>query len=328
MHGRTGSETYSNHKSGMKIVFFGTPYFAVPVLNRLVNEGYDVAAVVTAPDKPAGRGQQIQESDVKKAALSHSIPVLQPVSLKSEDFINQLKKIKADIHIVVAFRMLPESVWAMPALGTINLHASLLPDYRGAAPINYAIINGEKQTGLTTFRLKHEIDTGDILLQSFLDIDENETAGSLHDKMLIHGPDLIVKTLKGLEDGSIKAVPQINSSLKTAPKLSKETGLLRFKSMSAIQIDRLVRGLSPFPGTFGLLSDGNTELQFKVFSGKLSHNEVQPGKILSDGKTFLTVGTASGAYSILECQLPGKKRLPIVEFLRGFNLKSEHSFSE
>jgi len=236
----------------------GTPEFAVPSLSKLYDAGYDIAAVVTAPDKPAGRGMQLSESAVKKYALEKNLKILQPERLKDPHFIEELKSLKADVQIVVAFRMLPEIVWNMPPLGTINLHASLLPQYRGAAPINWAIINGEKQTGLTTFKLQHEIDTGNVLLQEKIDILDNETAGSLHDKMMEAGGELLLKTLRKLEEGKIEEVFQNEikigneNSLKQAPKIFTETCEINWNKSTG-EIYNLIRGLSPYPAAFTFL---------------------------------------------------------------------------
>ncbi|MFT3680913.1 MAG: methionyl-tRNA formyltransferase [Ferruginibacter sp.] len=244
----------------LRIIFMGTPEFAVASLDALVKAGCNIVGVITAPDKAAGRGMQLQQSAVKKYAAEHHLHILQPEKLKNPDFLAELQSLNADLQIVVAFRMLPEVVWNMPHMGSVNLHGSLLPQYRGAAPINWAVINGEKETGVTTFKLKHEIDTGDILLQESFPIGENETAGEVHDKMKEIGAQLLVKTVKGLADGSLKESPQLSSlnsqpsTLKHAPKIFTETCKIDFTKTTAAVHD-LIRGLSPFPGAFTSLND-------------------------------------------------------------------------
>jgi len=299
----------------------GTPEFAVPSLSKLYDAGYDIAAVVTAPDKPAGRGMQLSESAVKKYALEKNLKILQPERLKDPHFIEELKSLKADVQIVVAFRMLPEIVWNMPPLGTINLHASLLPQYRGAAPINWAIINGEKQTGLTTFKLQHEIDTGNVLLQEKIDILDNETAGSLHDKMMEAGGELLLKTLRKLEEGKIEEVFQNEikigneNSLKQAPKIFTETCEINWNKSTG-EIYNLIRGLSPYPAAFTFL-EGK---KLKIFAADKEKTEKinEPGKIFTDHKLFLKFATNDGFISVKEIQLEGKKKMSIADFLRGW----------
>jgi methionyl-tRNA formyltransferase len=306
-----------------RIVFMGTPEFAVASLDALVKAGYNIVGVITAPDKPAGRGMKMTESAVKKYALQHALHILQPEKLKNPLFIEELRALRADLQVVVAFRMLPEIVWNMPPLGTINVHASLLPKYRGAAPINWAIINGEKETGVTTFKLTHEIDTGNILLQRRVDIGENETAGELHDKLKEAGASLLVETVKGLVDGSIKEKPQegILSDLVLdsthAPKIFTETCKIDW-TKPAEQIYNLIRGLSPFPGAF-------TELNgkiFKIYSSEkhLSLNAGVPGTFETDGRGFLRFACSDGYIYAKEIQAEGKKRMMIEEFLRGFRV--------
>lgn len=305
----------------MRIIFMGTPEFAVASLDALVKAGCNIIAVVTAPDKPAGRGLKIHESAVKQYAVANHLPLLQPVKLKEPDFISALQQLKADLHIVVAFRMLPEVVWNMPPLGTINLHGSLLPQYRGAAPINWAVINGERETGVTTFRLKHEIDTGNILLQESFPISEDETTGEVHDRMKIIGANLLVKTVKGLASGSLQEKPQEaliqNTILKHAPKIFTETCIINWTQTSQ-QIHNLIRGLSPFPGAM-------TTLEGKVLKIYKSNPEYQqhtdPGTIITDGKTFLKFATTDGYIHVLDLQLEGKKRMLVTDFLRGYRLK-------
>jgi methionyl-tRNA formyltransferase len=302
-----------------RIVFLGTPDFAVASLSALIEAGFPIAAVVTAPDKPAGRGMLLTESPVKKFALSHQIPVLQPTNLKSPAFIEELKSFRPDLQIVVAFRMLPEVVWNLPPMGTINLHGSLLPDYRGAAPINWAIINGEKETGVSTFKLQHAIDTGNILMQKKISIQADTTAGELHDIMKEIGANLIVKTVQGLIAGTITEKPQENgsTSLKQAPKIHTDHCNIDFNQPVYI-VHNLIRGLSPFPGAFTQL---NGKI-FKIFSTsvELCQPEQMPGTCLSDGKSYLKFACKDGYISCREVQLEGKKRLDIGTFLRGYRI--------
>ncbi|MDR0794189.1 MAG: methionyl-tRNA formyltransferase [Chitinophagaceae bacterium] len=302
----------------LRIVFMGTPEFAVASLDALVNAGCNIAGVITAPDKASGRGLKLMQSAVKQYAAAHNLPLLQPEKLKAPDFLEDLKALKADVQIVVAFRMLPEVVWAMPPLGTINLHASLLPKYRGAAPINWAIINGEKETGVTTFKLQHAIDTGNILLQEKILIAENETAGSLHDRMKITGANLLVKTIEKLASGELKEMPQSsgeNMEETHAPKIFTDTCKIDW-SKDAAQIYNLIRGLSPYPAAFTFLNNK----MIKIFSAEKEtapHNQ-PAGNILSDGKTFLKVACSTGFINVLELQMEGKKRMNVQDFLRGY----------
>ena len=306
----------------MRIIFMGTPDFAVASLDALVRAGFNIVAVVTAPDKPAGRGLQLQQSAVKQYAISHELNVLQPEKLKNPDFINQLQELKADLQIVVAFRMLPEVVWDMPPMGTINLHGSLLPQYRGAAPINWAVINGEKETGVTTFKLKHEIDTGNILLQDRFSIGPDETAGEVHDRMKIIGANLLVKTIQQLEQGSLKEQAQDEiigtASIKHAPKIFTDTCKIDWHK-SVTEIHNQIRGLSPYPGALTSL-DGKV---LKIFSSKKNAGPVEevPGTMQTDGKTFLRFSCADGYIDVLNLQLEGKKRMTTSEFLRGYRVK-------
>lgn len=307
----------------LRIVFMGTPDFAVASLDALVKAGCNIVGVVTAPDKPAGRGMKLTESAVKKYAVEKGLPVLQPEKLKSPAFMEELRALKADLQIVVAFRMLPEMVWNMPPLGTVNLHGSLLPQYRGAAPIHWAVINGEKETGVTTFKLKHEIDTGDILLQKSFPIGEDETTGEVHDRMKMIGADLLVETVKGLAAGSLKEMAQssvVNDDiieLKHAPKIFTETCQIDW-NRSVDSIHNLIRGLSPFPGALTSL-DGKI---LKVYRGKKEKATHQhpAGKVLSDGKTFIKFACTDGYIHILDLQLEGKKRMLVEDFLRGYRL--------
>ncbi len=313
---------------GMKIVFMGTPEFAVASLDILIQNKYDVVGVVTVPDKPAGRGQQMQESAVKKYALEKGLRILQPEKLKDEAFINELKKLKADLQIVVAFRMLPEVVWNMPPLGTYNLHGSLLPKYRGAAPINWAIINGETESGVTSFKLKHDIDTGNILFQEKVKISKTTTAGELHDILMQVGAEVILKTVKAIESGDYELKPQDNSQSIHAPKLFKETCKIDWNNKCE-KIYNLIRGLSPYPAAYAEFIDKNNQtVGIKIFSSEMeevNHTNVY-GTILSDGKTFLKVACNNGFIHIKELQMAGKKRMLIEEFLRGFKMDSGFRF--
>ena len=314
----------------MKIVFMGTPDFAVPCLDILVKNGYDVVGVVTVPDKPAGRGQQVQQSPVKKYALEHNLRVLQPEKLKAPEFVEELKELNADLQIVVAFRMLPEVVWNMPRLGTYNLHGSLLPDYRGAAPINWAIINGEKESGVTSFKLKHEIDTGNILFAERVPLTENTTAGELHDKLMFVGAELMLKTVKAIESGNYELKEQVlKGESKHAPKLFKETCKIDW-SKDVNSIHNLIRGLSPYPAawTEGTDSRGVTH-SVKIFSSskELAEHSLKHGTVVTDNSTYLKVACSNGYIYIHELQLAGKKRLKVQELLRGFKFGEDFMFS-
>jgi methionyl-tRNA formyltransferase len=306
----------------LRIVFMGTPDFAVASLDALVNAGCNIVGVITAPDKPAGRGMKLTESAVKKYAVEKNLNILQPEKLKNPEFIEQLRSLKADLQIVVAFRMLPEIVWNMPPLGTVNLHGSLLPQYRGAAPIHWAVINGEKETGVTTFKLKHEIDTGDILLQQSFPIGEDETTGEVHDRMKIIGANLLVETVKQLAGGNVKETDQsiiANSGsveLKHAPKIFTDTCQIHWDEPAG-KIHNFIRGLSPFPGALTTLDDKI----LKVYRSKkeITSHTNPTGKVLSDGKTFLKYACVDGYTHILDLQLEGKKRMLVVDFLRGYH---------
>lgn len=317
----------------LRIVFMGTPEFAVASLDALVQAGYQVVAVVTAPDKPAGRGMRLSESAVKKYAVEKGLKLLQPVRLKDPVFIDELRSLHADIQVVVAFRMLPEVVWNMPPMGTINVHGSLLPQYRGAAPINWAVINGEKETGVTTFKLQHEIDTGNVLLQESFAIGDDETAGEVHDRMKDIGAALLVETVKGLANGTIKETaqphvplttrpnsvqpgrPSPSTFLKHAPKIFTETCRINWNK-PVNDIYNLIRGLSPFPGAFTTLGEST----LKIFRAKKNTAKplIPPGKYESDGRHFLRYAAADGYIEIVELQLEGKKRMPVDAFLRGY----------
>ncbi|WP_131538928.1 methionyl-tRNA formyltransferase [Pedobacter nototheniae] len=302
----------------MKIVFMGTPDFAVASLDALVQANFNVVAVVTAPDKPAGRGQKLNESAVKKYAVEKGIPVLQPEKLKNPEFLTELKSFNADLQIVVAFRMLPEVVWNMPPKGTVNLHGSLLPQYRGAAPINHVIINGEKESGVTTFFLKHEIDTGDVIMSDSIAIADDETAGELHDKLMIVGAKLLVKTVKAIEENNFTEQPQPQSiDLKHAPKIFKDDCKIDWNN-NVQSVYNLIRGLSPYPTAFTLLNDKT----LKIFKAELEDKEpgISAGSFLTDGKTYLKFATKNGFIKLIDIQYEGKKRMLIEDFLRGMRL--------
>ena len=305
-------------KNDLRIVFMGTPDFAVSSLEILIENNYTIAAVITAPDKPAGRGLKIQTSPVKDVAVKNNIPVLQPTNLKDPQFIEELKNYNANLQIVVAFRMLPEVIWNMPEIGTFNLHASLLPQYRGAAPINWAIINGEKETGCTTFFLQHEIDTGDILFAEKETIGENDTFEELYNRLKVKGAGLVLKTVQLIESKDYTSFPQTyTSELKTAPKIHKETCKINWDQPSE-KVYNFIRGLSPYPAAW-------TELNgkvLKIFKSKIitSSEQKEIGKIDSDNKLYLNIYCADGMLSILELQLEGKKRMTVEEFLRGNKL--------
>lgn len=301
----------------MRIVYLGTPEFAVPPLRVLLENGYNIVAVVTAPDKPGGR-QGTQVSAVKKFALEHRIPVLQPERLKNPEFLEQLRAFRADLQIVVAFRMLPEAVWNMPPMGTMNLHGSLLPKYRGAAPINWAIINGEKETGLTTFLLKHEIDTGDLLFQERIPIGENETAGELHDRMMEAGAGLVLQSVRALENKTAAPFPQKETEVTHAPKIFTDTCRIDFEKPIAA-VHNFVRGLSPYPGAWTEL-DGKT-LKILRAQRDTASPVSPPGTFFSDGKNYLKISASDGNLDILELQMEGKRRMNVREFLNGYHLK-------
>ena len=308
-------------KQDLRIVYLGTPEFAVASLKALVEGGYNVVAVVTMPDKPAGRGHQLQFSDVKKYALSVGLPVLQPEKLKDEAFLEELRSYHADLQIVVAFRMLPEVVWAMPRLGTFNLHASLLPQYRGAAPINWAVMNGDKETGATTFMLKHEIDTGNMILQEKIAIGEDENVGSVHDRLMAMGTELVTRTVDLIIECENKGIalpttpqPEI-AEMRPAPKLFKETCEIRFDEMTAEQVHNFVRGLSPYPAAWANLTiHGQAFENVKIFSVEISEN-----RNTGISKNDIVIPCREGAVRILELQAPGKKRMDAKSFLNGLH---------
>ena len=307
----------------LRIVFMGTPEFASTSLRRLVEEGYNVVAVVTTPDKPAGRGQKMHQSDVKLTALELGLPILQPERLREDAFLESLKELNPDLGVVIAFRMLPEVVWAMPKFGTFNLHASLLPEYRGAAPINWAIINGEKRTGVTTFLLNHEIDKGAIIEQESIDILPDDNIGSLYDKLMNIGSALVTRTVDKIAEGNYTTVEQMHideSTLKPAPKIFKEDCRIDW-SKGAESIHNLVRGLSPYPAAWSpLFIDGQECGSMKIFT---THTEqacigVAPGTVRTDGKSYVAVAAADGRVYIDEVQMAGKRRMGIKELLLGW----------
>lgn len=319
-------DIYPNmEKKSLRIVFMGTPEFAEFILRRLVEEHYNIVGVVTMPDKPMGRhGSVLQSSPVKKYAVEQGMTVLQPEKLKDPLFVEQLAALKADLQVVVAFRMLPEIVWNMPRLGTFNLHASLLPQYRGAAPINWAIINGDKETGVTTFFLKHEIDTGDIIHQERIPILPDDNAGTMHDKLMALGADLTVKTLEEILAGTVKQVSQQSlgeSELRPAPKIFKDTCRIDWNQPTA-RVNDFIRGLSPYPTAWTVLHTSSGEdMDFKIFAAEpVPCTAQKPGTIICDGRKSLCVTTADGALKLLEVQIAGKKRMDVCAFLCGNDL--------
>ena len=306
----------------MKIIYMGTPDFAVEPLRRLVEAGKNIVAVVTMPDKPAGRGHKIQFSPVKEYALSVNIPLLQPVNLKDPEFVEELRSYQADLQIVVAFRMLPEIVWNMPPLGTFNLHASLLPQYRGAAPINWAVINGETETGITTFFLQHEIDTGNIIMQEKITIAPDDNAGIVHDRLMMLGADLVLRTVNQIESGNVASIPQPDGELKAAPKIFKDTCLINFNT-TAESVRNLVRGLAPYPAAWIELTDpaGNTtNMKIYEVSKELCTSSHPVGTLVCDGKKILKVAVQDGYIHLDQVQLAGKKRMPAADLMRGTDL--------
>lgn len=317
----------------LRIVFMGTPDFAVASLKALVDGGYNVVGVITAPDKRAGRGKKINESAVKKYALENSLNILQPEKLKNPDFIDELQKLKADLQVVVAFRMLPQIVWQMPAMGTFNLHGSLLPQYRGAAPLNWAIINGEIKTGVTTFLLDYKIDTGKILFKKEIDIWENDTVGTIHDSLLSVGAKLVVKTIEALADGNFDAVAQTDlieeSEIKHAPKIFKEDCKIDW-AQDVEFVRNLIRGLSPYPTAWSTLVHKETgkEIPTKLFFAMQVEDKSlgEPGTVASDGKTFVKVACGNGWLQLTDLQIAGKKRMKLTDFLRGFQQIMEYKF--
>lgn len=302
----------------LRIIFMGTPEFAVASLDALVQAGCQIVAAITAPDKPAGRGMELQQSAVKRYAVHQQIPVLQPLKLRNPEFLSALKTLQADLQICVAFRMLPEAVWNMPPMGTINLHGSLLPLYRGAAPINWAVINGEKETGVTTFKLKHEIDTGNILLQEKFTIEPTDTAGTVHDTMMKIGAALLVQTVKEMADGTLKEMPQLipdDDNVPHAPKIYTSTCEIDF-GQSVQTVHNLVRGLCPYPAAFTFLDNK----KIKIFQSEtiVSTPAIAPGQYKTDGKHYLHFACNNGYLAVKELQMEGKKKMLIEDFLRGY----------
>lgn len=300
----------------LRIVFLGTPAFGIPSLERLINDGHEIVGVVTSPDKPAGRGMKVRESDVKQYASERGLNVLQPTNLKSPEFLDELKGLNADLQVVIAFRMLPEVVWAMPPMGTMNLHASLLPAYRGAAPINHAIINGEDETGLTTFLLKHEIDTGDILKQKTVPIYPDDDAGSLHDRMMMEGSELVSESVRMVASGNYKTQPQILTGKEPkAPKIFKEDCIINWQE-PVRKINDLIRGLSPYPVA---RTEFNGKV-FKIFAAEFEHREphIEPGAYEIMDRSIRIAGTDGYIYPT-DVQLEGKKRMSISDFVNGLN---------
>ncbi len=317
-------------KKELRIVYMGTPEFAVESLRRLVEGGYNVVGVITMPDKPVGRhGSVLQPSPVKTYALSQGLKVLQPENLKDEAFVEELRVLQADLQIVVAFRMLPEIVWSMPRLGTFNLHASLLPQYRGAAPINWAVINGETETGITTFFLQHEIDTGDIIDKVSIPIHDTDNVGIVHDKLMVLGGDLVLKTVDALLAGKVTTTPQDiladRSTLKPAPKIFKETCRINWQQ-EVKRVYDFVRGLSPYPAAWtSLCTPGSVPVVMKIYDSEkvICNTSLAPGMIDTDGKNYLRIACMDGFLNILSLQIAGKKRMLVTDFLRGFRCEDD-----
>lgn len=311
-------------KRDLRIVFMGTPNFAVASLKRLVEEDYRIVGVITAPDRPSGRGQKLQKSDVKQYAEENGLFLMQPTNLKDEGFVKELRSLKANLQIVVAFRMLPQVVWEMPEYGTFNLHASLLPDYRGAAPINWAIINGETKTGATTFFIDEKIDTGEIILKDEVEIDKDETVGELHDKLMDLGSNLVIKTVKIIEEGAVNTIKQPQTKiLKSAPKLNKANTKIDW-NLDVNAIYDKIRGLNPYPAAWSLLRNNAQEEPVKIYEiDKLEKEHKQPiGEIkVHDG--FLNVGVKNGFIIIKEIQLPGKRKMTTKSLLNGYHISED-----
>lgn len=316
----------------LRIVFMGTPALAAFSLKIMHESGYNVAGVVTAPDKPAGRGLKLIHSEVKNYALEQGLTLLQPDKLKSPAFLESLQSLQPDVQVVVAFRMLPEAVWSLPKLGTFNMHASLLPQYRGAAPINWAIINGETETGVTTFLLDREIDTGKILFQERIPILKNETAGSLHDRIMVIGADIVTRTIDALAQGKAKPIKQDELitdplQLKKAPKIFKEDCLIDWKR-SCQDIVNLIHGMSPIPGAFTAIKTDGEELSIKIFEAEaeVMLHPYKPGEMFTDGKNTLIFTTSDGIIKVKSLQMAGKKRMTTSDFLRGFRSENLKTF--
>ncbi len=321
-------------KKALNIVFMGTPGFAVPSLEKIIESGYRVVGVVTVADKPAGRGYKLQESEVKKAALKHGVPVMQPSDLADSSFLNQLRTLNTNLIVVVAFRKMPEELWRLPELGTFNLHGSLLPDYRGAAPLNWAVINGEKETGVTTFFLDEKIDTGALIDHAKIAIGENETVGQVHDKLMLIGADLVLHTIESIEKGEVKSVPQskitVTKQIKKAPKIFKKDCQINW-GKTAVEVYNLIRGLSPYPAAYTTLVHPNgKKMKVKIYeSVSSSRNDSGAetdavkglaGKIQTDQKNHLKVYCSAGSIDVLTLQPEGKREMSVADFLRGKNL--------
>ena len=309
----------------LRIVFMGTPDFAVGILDTILKNNYEIAAVITAPDKPAGRGQKLNQSAVKVYAEENNLKVLQPTNLKSEDFLAELAALNANLQIVVAFRMLPKAVWQMPKLGTFNLHASLLPDYRGAAPINWAIINGEEKTGVSTFFIDEKIDTGAVILKAETNISETETAGELHDRLMLLGAETVVETLKLIENNQVKTTVQPAEETKTAYKLNRENCKIDFNKSSK-EVYNLIRGLNPYPSAYTILTDNDTEYNIKIHdvTYTIEQHNFKPGKFIATKKT-IRIATNDGFIEILSLQFPGKKKMKTAELLNGMQFSDNAS---
>lgn len=309
----------------LRIVFMGTPDFAVGILETILKNNYEIAAVITAPDKPAGRGQKLNQSAVKVYAEENNLKVLQPTNLKSEDFLAELAALNANLQIVVAFRMLPKAVWQMPKLGTFNLHASLLPDYRGAAPINWAIINGEEKTGVSTFFIDEKIDTGAVILKAETNISETETAGELHDRLMHLGAETVVETLKLIENNQVKTTVQPAEETKTAYKLNRENCKIDFNKSSK-EVYNLIRGLNPYPSAYTILTDNDTEYNIKIHdvTYTIEQHNFKPGKFIATKKT-IRIATNDGFIEILSLQFPGKKKMKTAELLNGMQFSDNAS---
>ena len=304
----------------LRILFMGTPEFAVASLKSIVEAEYHVVGVITAPDRPAGRGRKLQQSAVKKYALEQDLPVLQPTNLKSEEFLRELKDLNPNLQVVVAFRMLPEVVWRFPEYGTFNLHASLLPQYRGAAPINWAIINGEATTGVSTFFIDEKIDTGEMILQQEISIEPNESAGGLHDRLMEAGAELVVKTLEAIREGTVKTTAQQDSdTLRSALKLTKENTRINW-NLPVINIHNFIRGLSPYPAAWTMLLNGNNEVMMKIYSAEkeVIQHDLEIGKLHQEEKQ-IKVAVSAGFINLKIIQLPGKKKMPVKDLLNGYN---------
>jgi len=313
--------TNLDKKEKLRIVFMGTPEFAVAILDKLVQNDYDIVGVITSPDKPAGRGRKMHESAIKIYAKEKGLNVLQPINLKDKGFLKELSELKANLQIVVAFRMLPRAVWEMPKYGTFNLHASLLPNYRGAAPINWAIINGEKETGVTTFFIDDKIDTGEMILQEKVVIETDETAGTLHDKLMHLGADLVLKTVEEIENGSVvRKKQQISKELKEAPKIQKDTCKVDW-GKPLDQVYNHIRGLSPYPSAWTILLNGEEEIFLKIYevSKEKEKHGLKNGQLIFNKKE-LKVAVKDGYINLLKIQLPGKRKMETKEVLNGLNL--------